>query len=84
MRSTRRTQPSGRAALLVWGRAGVPEKDAVEFFNAASEPKQLRWYDTGHAVFDIQVIADRARFLADQLALRPVDPILRVKIGVSD
>jgi cephalosporin-C deacetylase-like acetyl esterase len=63
---------------------GVPNKDAVDFFNAASEPKQLRWYDTGHEVLDIQGIADRARFLADQLALRPVDSILREKIGVSN
>jgi hypothetical protein len=62
---------------------GVPERDAVDFYAAASEPKQLRWYDTGHDILDIQAIADRARFLADQLALRPIDPILKEKIGLG-
>jgi dipeptidyl aminopeptidase/acylaminoacyl peptidase len=63
---------------------GVPQKDALNFFQAASEPKQFRWYDTGHDVLDIQAIADRARFLADQLALRPIEPILKEKIGLEN
>lgn len=64
--------------------SGVPEKDAMDFFAAASEPKQIRWYDTGHDVLDIQAIADRARFLAEQLALRPIDPILKAKLGIEE
>ena len=62
---------------------GVPDKDAQDFFDAASEPKELKWYDTGHEVLDIQAISDRARFLAKQLSLPPVEPILKAKIGVK-
>ena len=61
---------------------GVPEKDAQDFFDAASEPKQLKWYDTGHEVLDIAAIADRARFLSKHLSLPPIDPVLKAKIGV--
>lgn len=62
---------------------GVPDKDAQDFFNAASEPKALKWYDTGHEVLDIAAISDRARFLARQLALRPIEPVLKAKIGLK-
>jgi len=62
---------------------GVPDKDAQDFFEAASEPKQLKWYDTGHEVLDIAAIADRARFLSMHLNLPPIDPVLKAKIGVK-
>lgn len=62
---------------------GVPDKDAQDFFNAASEPKELKWYDTGHEVLDIAAISDRARFLAHQLGLAPIAPILKAKIGLK-
>jgi cephalosporin-C deacetylase-like acetyl esterase len=62
---------------------GVPDKDAQDFFNAASEPKQLKWYDTGHEVLDVAAISDRARFLSMQLNLAPIEPILKTKIGVK-
>jgi dienelactone hydrolase len=62
---------------------GVPDKDAQEFFDAASEPKQLKWYDTGHEVLDIAAISDRARFLSTQLHLPPIEPILKAKIGLK-
>jgi len=62
---------------------GVPDPDAQNFFDAASEPKQLKWYDTGHEVLDIQAISDRARFLSKQLNLPPIEPILKTKIGVK-
>lgn len=62
---------------------GVPDADAQNFFDAASQPKQLKWYDTGHEVLDIQAISDRARFLSTQLGLPPIEPILKAKIGVK-
>lgn len=61
---------------------GVPDSQAQAFFEAASEPKALKWYDTAHEVLDIAAISDRARFLTLQLRLRPIEPILRSKIGV--
>ena len=48
---------------------GVPEKDALDFYNIAHEPKQLKWYATGHDVTEIAAIQDRAAFLLQ--ALKP-------------
>jgi hypothetical protein len=42
----------------------------------------LKWYDTAHDVLDIAAISDRARFLDSQLGLKPIEPILKAKIGV--
>jgi hypothetical protein len=50
---------------------GVTAAESEAFFAAASEPKQLKWYDSGHVILDPAVFADRARFLADHLALEP-------------
>jgi dienelactone hydrolase len=61
---------------------GVPDEQAKTLFDAASEPKALKWYDTAHDVLDIAAISDRARFLASHLKLKPIEPILRAKIGV--
>ncbi len=61
---------------------GVPDEQAKAFFDAASEPKALKWYNTAHDVLDIAAISDRARFLASHLKLKPIDPILKAKIGV--
>ena len=57
----------------------MPDEQAKTLFDTASEPKALRWYDTAHEVLDIAAIADRARFLASQLKLKPIDPILKAK-----
>jgi dienelactone hydrolase len=48
---------------------GVPQKDAQDFFQAASEPKELKWYDTTHQMNDEKVVADRKEFLSKQLQL---------------
>ena len=61
---------------------GVPDAQAQAFFNAASEPKALKWYDTGHEVLDIAAMSDRARFLGSHLRLKPIGPILRAKVGI--
>jgi len=36
---------------------------------AASEPKEVRWYDCGHELNDPQALADRSRFLAERAGL---------------
>ena len=56
---------------------GVPRKDAEDFFNAASQPKELKWYDSGHDIDDLRAITDRARFLAKNLQLSNVDAVLK-------
>lgn len=61
---------------------GVSDEQAQTFFDAASQPKTVKWYDTAHEVIDIAAISDRARFLGAQLGLKPIEPILKAKIGV--
>ena len=61
---------------------GISDEQAQTFFDAASQPKTLKWYDTAHEVIDIAAISDRARFLASQLRLKRIEPILKAKIGV--
>ncbi len=51
---------------------GVSDKDYLDFFAAASEPKQLKWYDTGHEMgYDPAVRKDQMDFLTQQLGLKP-------------
>jgi len=63
---------------------GVTDAQAQTLFDAASEPKTLKGYDTAHDVVDIAAISDRARFLAVHLGLKRIDAILKAKIGIRD
>jgi dienelactone hydrolase len=56
---------------------GVPLKDSEDFFNAASPPKELRWYETGHDVDDPGAISDRVRFLAKSLRLGSLEGLMK-------
>jgi dienelactone hydrolase len=47
---------------------------------AASEPKQVLWYDTGHDLFDLRCLGDRAQWLAGKLGLAPVRPLLEKRL----
>ena len=40
------------------------------YFQAASEPKAVLWYDTGHDLNDIQTLLDRATWLQKQIELK--------------
>ena len=66
-----------------WYDPGVPHEDAQKFYEAASDPKYLKWYDTAHDIDDIAAIADRARFLGKALGLKGVDETIRSKAGSS-
>jgi dienelactone hydrolase len=66
-----------------WYDPGVPHDDAVKFYEAATEPKELKWYDTAHDIDDIAAVADRTRFLAKALGLAGADEVIRAKAGVS-
>ena len=41
----------------------MPPRDAEAYAAAGSEPKEIRWYDHGHAVSD-ELLRDQAAFLA--------------------
>jgi len=44
------------------------EGDAQQFFEAASEPREIRWYDAGHFLND-QARQDRMAWLGERLEL---------------
>jgi pimeloyl-ACP methyl ester carboxylesterase len=50
------------------------------YFAAASQPKQVRWYDTGHDLNDVQALLDRAAWLEKHLAIRSLSPILEKRL----
>ncbi len=50
------------------------------YFEAASEPKTVRWYETGHDLNDLRVVADRAAWLERQLGLRPTRGLLQKRL----
>ncbi len=50
------------------------------YFQAASEPKAVLWYDTGHDLNDIQTLLDRATWLQKQIGVKAVAPILEQKL----
>jgi len=45
---------------------------AEQWFKAAKDPKDLKWYDTDHA-FDLNAFRDRAEWLRHRIGLPPVD-----------
>jgi dienelactone hydrolase len=47
----------------------TPEEDYTAFFEAASEPKELKIYETEHAMALDEIRADRVAFLVAQLGL---------------
>lgn len=50
---------------------GVTEADSRDYFALAPDPKELKWYDSGHDLNDPQAFADRQAWLVKQLKLRP-------------
>jgi hypothetical protein len=60
---------------------GVPSKDAEDFFKAATPPKELKRYDSGHDIDGIAALADRARFVAKTLHLGNIERQLQGKNG---
>ena len=47
------------------------------YAQAASEPKLVLWYDTGHGLNDIRPLIDRANWLHKYIGIGPVGPMLR-------
>ena len=66
-----------------WYDPGVPHDDAMKFFEAATGPKELKWYETAHDIDDIAAMADRTRFLAKALRLAGAEKTIRSKAGIG-
>ena len=48
----------------------ISQKDAQRFYDAASEPKKLGWYDDNHQMSSQSVLDDRITWLTEQLGLK--------------
>jgi dienelactone hydrolase len=48
-----------------------------QYERAASDPKLVLWYDTGHALNDVRALIDRANWLQRYIGMKPVAPLLR-------
>lgn len=51
------------------------------YYEAASEPKTVQWYSTGHDLNDIQVLIDRTVWLSKNGGIPSILPVLKHKIG---
>jgi len=49
----------------------ISEAQANEFFEASSEPKRALWYDEEHELMSNKVRAERTKWVAERLGLRP-------------
>ena len=56
------------------------ESDAKRYFETAGEPKQLKWYDTGHDLNDLTVMLDRSVWLQQRIGTRSIVPILERRL----
>ena len=54
------------------------------YAQAASEPKLVLWYDTGHELNDLLPLLDRAKWLRRHIGIGPVGPILRRSLTAHD
>jgi dienelactone hydrolase len=58
----------------------LSEAAMKRYYDAASEPKAIAWYDTGHDLNDVRALADRAAWLEQRLSLKPMRPLLQKRI----
>jgi dienelactone hydrolase len=50
------------------------DKAAMDrYYKAAREPKEVKWYDTGHELNDPQALLDRSAWLSDKIRLGPIE-----------
>ena len=58
----------------------ITEQQAIEYQQAGSEPKLVKWYDTGHELNDLEALRDRAEWLRKEIGIGPLAPALRSKL----
>jgi cephalosporin-C deacetylase-like acetyl esterase len=63
------------AILMQFARddAWISEKAALEYFAAASEPKEEKWYAAGHEVNDPRALQDRSAWLARRIGIGAIE-----------
>jgi len=59
----------------------IPEKAAEQYHQAASQPKQIKWYDVGHELDNVEALRDRAEWLRKELGISPLAPVVYKRLG---
>jgi hypothetical protein len=69
--------------LFQFGRheTSFTEADMNRYYEAASRPKEVRWYETGHDLNDLRTLADRAAWLGPKLSLRPLRSVFERRLN---
>jgi dienelactone hydrolase len=56
------------------------EPSMLRYARAASEPKLVKWYDTGHGLNDTQTLIDRAAWLQKHIGIKSIAPLLQEQL----
>jgi len=51
------------------------------YWRAATEPKVIQWYDTGHDLNDLWTLLDRAIWLEKQIRTGSIAPFVEKELG---
>jgi pimeloyl-ACP methyl ester carboxylesterase len=52
------------------------ETSMLRYAQAAAQPKQVKWYNTGHELNDVQALIDRGEWLREHINIEPLAPLL--------
>lgn len=61
----------------------ITPKFAKQYFDAAAQPKQEKFYFCSHEFNDPEALMDRDQFLQRELGLKPVMPIILRQMGIK-
>ena len=59
----------------------IPEQAGLQYAQAASAPKLVKWYDVGHEVDSVEALLDRAAWLRKEIGIALLPPIIGKKLG---
>ena len=60
----------------------IPEHAGQQYYQAASQPKLVKWYDVGHEVDSLEALRDRADWLRQQIGIAPLAPVIKKRLGL--
>lgn len=58
----------------------IDEPAMKRYAQAASEPKLVKWYGTGHDLNDVQALIDRSEWLREKIGMKSISRILRRRL----
>jgi dienelactone hydrolase len=61
----------------------IPERAALQYAQAASAPKFIKWYDVGHELDNVEALGDRGEWLREKIGIGPLTPAIRKKLGAE-